>query len=61
VNGNCLNCHSTFSTYSGLSSVLTNGKFKQHVITDQDMPQGGSLSADQLNKIQCWVEAGYPN
>lgn len=60
VNGNCLNCHSGYSTYAGLSSVLSNGKFKQHVITDQDMPKGGSLTADQLNKIQCWVESGYP-
>jgi hypothetical protein len=60
INGNCLGCHSGFSTYNGLSSVTANGQFKQHILIDQDMPKDGSLTQDQLNKIQCWVEAGYP-
>lgn len=60
VDGNCVSCHSGYSTYSGLSTVTSNGKFAQHVLTDQDMPQGGSLTTDQLNKIQCWVNNGYP-
>jgi len=40
--------------------VTANGQFKQHILIDQDMPKDGSLTQDQLNKIQCWVEAGYP-
>lgn len=60
VNSNCVSCHSNYSSYSGLSSITTNGQFTQHVLTDQDMPENGSLTSDQLNKIQCWVNNGYP-
>ena len=60
VNSNCVSCHSSYSTYAGLSSITANGKFKKHVLQDQDMPESGPLSADQLNKIQCWVDNGFP-
>jgi uncharacterized membrane protein len=60
VTNSCVSCHSGYSTYSGLSTITTNGKFTQHVLTNQDMPQGSSLTSDQLNKIQCWVNNGYP-
>ncbi|WP_430402778.1 hypothetical protein [Fluviicola sp.] len=60
VNSNCVSCHSSYSTYSGLSSITSNGQFTQHVLTDQDMPEGSSLSSDQLNKLQCWVNNGFP-
>ncbi|WP_341900821.1 hypothetical protein [Fluviicola taffensis] len=60
VNSSCVGCHSSYSTYSGLSSITSNGQFTQHVLTDQDMPEGSSLTSDQLNKIQCWVNNGYP-
>lgn len=60
VNSNCVSCHSNYSSYSGLSGITSNGQFAQHVLTDQDMPKGSSLTSDQLNKIQCWVNNGYP-
>nr|WP_294858551.1 hypothetical protein [uncultured Fluviicola sp.] len=60
VNSNCVSCHSSYSSYSGLSGITGSGLFTQHVLTDQDMPKGSSLSSDQLNKIQCWVNNGYP-
>lgn len=60
VDGNCISCHSGYSSYTGLSTITTNGKFTQHVLSSQDMPQAGPLSADQLNKLQCWVNNGYP-
>lgn len=60
VNSSCVSCHSNYSSYSGLSTITSNGQFKQHVLTDQDMPKGSSLTSDQLNKIQCWVNNGYP-
>lgn len=49
-----------FTTYSGLQPYLNSGDFKREVLTDQSMPRNGSLSQDQLNKIQCWVDNGYP-
>jgi len=54
------NCHSTFSDYSGLQPILQDGSFRREVLVDQTMPEGSSLSQDQLNKIQCWVNNGFP-
>lgn len=60
VNSNCISCHSNYSTYSGLSSVTSNGKFEKEVLVNRTMPEGGSLTQDELNKLQCWVENGFP-
>jgi len=60
IDDNCISCHSAYSSYSGLNSITSNGQFEKHVLTKQDMPDGGSLSQDQLNKLQCWVENGFP-
>ncbi len=62
INNSCTGsgCHPSYSTYLGLKSVLDNGTFKQQVISNKSMPKNSSLSTDQLNKIQCWVDAGYP-
>lgn len=60
VNNNCIGCHSNFGTYSGISTVTSNGKFEKEVLIDQRMPKGGSLSEDELSKLQCWVQNGFP-
>ena len=62
INANCTSsaCHPTYITYTGIKGVLDNGSFKSRVISQKDMPKGSSLSADNLNKIQCWIDAGYP-
>ena len=54
------NCHSSYSNYSGLQPALQNGSFRREVLVDQTMPQGSSLTQDQLNKIQCWVNNEFP-
>ena len=60
IDAQCVSCHSGYSSYSGLSGVLNSGSFKQHVLTNQDMPQNGQLTQDQINTIQCWSDAGFP-
>ena len=66
IQQNCIQCHGSgssngdFSTYAGLSSVTTNGKFEKEVLTDQTMPQSGPLSEAEQNKLKCWVENGFP-
>ncbi len=62
LNNSCTssNCHPNYSSYTGIKSILNSGAFKTEVITNKSMPKGNSLSTDQLNKIQCWVDAGYP-
>ena len=68
IDNNCLSsgCHGSgssngdFTTYEGLKTYCDNGKFQSQVLDNQTMPKGSSLSSDQLNKIQCWIDNGYP-
>lgn len=60
VNTNCVSCHSEYSTYTGLSLITTNGDFEKAVLIDQNMPENGSICQDVMNKLQCWVNNGYP-
>jgi len=61
VNTSCVGCHANYGTYSGLKTIVDNGSFESQVITTQKMPQGGSLSSDQLSTLKCWIENGAPN
>ena len=68
VDANCTssNCHGSgssrgdYTSYAGLEADLNSGIFKKEVLTDQSMPRGGSLSTDELIKISCWADNGYP-
>lgn len=60
VDANCVSCHGSYSTYVGLSTITSNGKFEKEVLTYRTMPKGGSLTDDQLTKLQCWVNNGFP-
>ncbi len=60
IDQNCVSCHGNYTTYAGLSGDFSNGKFEKEVLTNQTMPESGSLSEAQLNKIKCWVENGFP-
>lgn len=62
IKSNCTTggCHSSYTTYAGLNSILQNGTFERVVLADQSMPQGGSLTQDELNKLQCWADNGFP-
>jgi uncharacterized membrane protein len=61
-------CHpgaGTISTHSQIMNHVTAGHFDNYVInrTGKPMPPNGStqLTADELNKIKCWKQNGYPN
>jgi hypothetical protein len=54
------NCHPNYSTYDGLLPDLEGGDFKREVLVNQTMPQGSSLTQDQINTIQCWVTNDFP-
>ncbi|MFN5621384.1 MAG: hypothetical protein ACK478_08785 [Flavobacteriales bacterium] len=53
-------CHPNYTSYQGLSGILQSGDFKREVLTNQTMPEGSSLTQEQINKIQCWVDNGFP-
>jgi len=48
-----------YTTFSGMSSVISNGNLKKEVLDNQTMPQGDSFSQDEINLFKCWVENGY--
>ncbi|MBL7918794.1 MAG: hypothetical protein JNJ40_00680 [Bacteroidia bacterium] len=52
-----------FTTYAGLNTKITNGKFKARVIDANPgpMPASGQLSSSKLDSIKCWLDKGAPN
>ena len=61
-------CHGTgasagdFSTYGGVQPYASDGELRDRVLVQKDMPQGGPLLADSLlQKIDCWLQKGFPN
>jgi hypothetical protein len=66
LDSKCMSCHGSgssdgdYSTYSKLSPILTSGKFEEEVLTKKSMPQGSSLSSDQLSTLRCWIDNGFP-
>lgn len=68
IDNNCTgsSCHvagspyGNFTSYNGLAPYLTNGLFKRDVLEMQIMPKNKNLSQEDINKIQCWVDNGYP-
>lgn len=57
----CGSCHSNYTSYSGVSRIVSNGQFKREVITTRSMPPSGNLSSSQLQLMSCWLESGAPN
>ena len=41
--------------------VNDNGAFRNRVLVVKDMPDGGSLTACELDLIEKWLDAGAPN
>ncbi|NJC27189.1 hypothetical protein [Neolewinella antarctica] len=61
-----------YNGYEGLLPALESGTFRQRVVRQKDNPNVGmppdyapegrptDLTAEQLQTITCWLEAGYP-
>ena len=60
-------CHGTngsrgdLMTYSKLKPYVNNGSFRREVLDRQSMPEGGSLSSQELGQIKCWLDNGALN
>jgi hypothetical protein len=55
-----------YSTYRGMVSFLTEDLFVDRTIIVRDMPPNyadgqTSLTSEQLNILNCWIENGYKN
>lgn len=67
LNNNCAfsGCHDGSSQFPDLrtfSAISSSGKFKRIYVrvSEGTMPPAGSLSADQIQKVQCWQDSNYP-
>jgi hypothetical protein len=67
ITSNCLgsSCHGAgspdgdFTTFAGISTVTSNGKFTTQVLDRQTMPQNGTLTQAEINTLQCWANNGF--
>ena len=51
-----------FTDYAGLETLAKDGTMKQLVLVDKTMPKSGdALTMTQLEKIECWINAGAPD
>ncbi len=48
-------------TYAQVQAVVNDGSFRQAVVVEKRMPDGGSLTACELDLIEKWLDAGAPN
>ena len=64
---NTASCHSStsnnsdYTTYDKIKVAVDNGILRTRVVDKKNMPIGSSLSQDQIDKFQCWLDAGAPN
>lgn len=49
-----------YTNYEQVKEKVDSGKFRKKVIEDKTMPKIGSLTEDQLQLIECWLDAGAP-
>lgn len=63
----CANCHfpggegpGDLREYTNVKAIVDNGAFQQQVFVLRAMPQGGSLTPCDLQKLKAWVDAGAP-
>lgn len=46
--------------YSAVKSSVDNGSFEKEVILNRTMPEGTSLSNEDYDLFNCWLNAGAP-
>lgn len=50
-----------FENYTQVKAKADDGKLKQRVVVQKDMPPGQPLTACQLKFIEKWLDIGAPN
>lgn len=67
INKHCISCHSgsgpgggDYTTYEGMVAELSNGKFRETVVIDKSMPQGGNMTQAERDSVNCWILSNFP-
>jgi len=63
IDANCINCHGgnrfpDLRTHGGIS---TNAARVRTQVVNRTMPQGGSLTNEEIELIRCWIDNGALN
>jgi uncharacterized membrane protein len=64
IENNCVQCHSSggnfpnLTTYNGISA---NASIVKAEVSSRRMPQGSSITNDEIQAIKCWVDNGALN
>ena len=61
INKHCVSCHAgDYTSYEGMLSDLQNGSFRETVVIDKSMPQGGNMTQAERDSVNCWVLSNFP-
>lgn len=76
IQTNCVGCHSyggdaaqwgDFSAYQGLEEALNAdqanfiSRIRWELSAEENMPRAVKMSDADIQKLECWIESGYPN
>ena len=64
IDANCIQCHGSGGNSPNLTSysfINASAASVKDAVASRRMPQGGSLSQDEIDAIVCWVENGALN
>ena len=48
-----------FESYNQVKAAA--GRIRQRAVVEKTMPKNGSLTALEIGKLKCWIDAGAPN
>lgn len=62
IDNNCLPCHrSQFPNLTNYNSIRDNASNIRGQVVSRRMPQGGSLTSQEIELIKCWIDNGATN
>ncbi|MFD2562378.1 c-type cytochrome [Aquimarina rubra] len=63
IDSNCISCHggSRFPNLRTYESISDNAARVRTQVVNRTMPQGSSLSNEQIELIRCWIDSGALN
>jgi hypothetical protein len=64
IDANCVQCHGAGGNFPNLTTyngVNANAGIVKSEVVSRRMPQGGSLTSEEITAISCWVDAGALN